>query len=223
MKQLVILAAALVLGMDAAAHEPADGACGCSHAHADWRSQWYLGGSILQADLELGQGFNDGSISASSSDEADVGYRVFGGVRFLGYLGLELGYADYGRVERESQSDGSGSFWAAGPVRQALSLSGADLSALVQVPLDGSLRLVGQAGVIRYDAEGEVQGTSQGFGPVSTALTTNDEGILYSARVEFDPWARLRLGLGYSRLEFSSGFEGDLLMNSFGVHAAYLF
>lgn len=222
MNKILILGAALVLAAAPAfAH---DEACrSCDHSHLDWKFNGYAGGAFLYNRINLGDGFDDGSVSTTSTDEADVGYRVFAGIAFLRYFGLEGGYADYGQAERNSQSDGSGFFWNPGPIRDTVALTGIDLSLTVRVPLAGGWSVAGQFGGIRHEVDETFVGDSQSFGPVNFARSEDDDGLRYALQVEYLGIDRLQLAAGYSQSEFGTFVDRDLTLASLALSAAYRF
>lgn len=216
MRRAALLAGALVLASaPALAHE-------AGHTHMDWKLQGYVGASVLHDTIEFGS-INDGSVTTLSEDDSDIGHRLFAGVGFLRYFGLEAGYADYGDTERRAQSTGSGTVWAAGPLRDTQHVTGIDLSVIVRVPLARAWAVAAQFGGIDYEVESTFQGSTQNAGPADFAQTKGGTGLLYAGRFEYDGFDHLRLAAGYAQTELSTLFGGDLALESFSVSVAWRF
>lgn len=210
------------------AHESAD--CDCpraSDAPIQWQTAWYAGASAGQetfGDWSTVRELDDGSYAAESEDNRGAGYRIFAGIDFLRYLGVEAGYADLGSASFAAESDGSGFLWDAGPVREEAELQGADLSLLARAPLPGQFALVGQAGVFRWKSEGTGYGSVQGFGPTGY-LHEPEEGtdVLYGGRLEYDGLPAVRLTAAYTRSHFDLVYREDASLEMFALSAAYRF
>lgn len=213
---VLVLAAAPALGHDETCKA-------CDHEPVDWQLGGYAGAALLYNRIDLGEGFNDGSVTNTGADEADSGYRLFAGVGFLRYFGIEAGYADYGEAERNAQSNGSGSFWNAGPIRETVALTGIDLSLVVRAPLASAWSVAGQFGGIRHRVEGTYTGDSQAFGPVALAQSEDDDALRYALGIEYLGIEHLRLAAGYSRSEFGTFVDSELPLASVALSAAYRF
>ena len=104
---------ALILSGNAWAH---DEAAGHTHWWLELDASWYAGVGLGQSSFKEGLNtIDDGSLGSSQRDDSDIGMRLFGGAGFGRYFAVELGYADFGEGSSRAQSDGSGTFWNAGP------------------------------------------------------------------------------------------------------------
>lgn len=206
----------------------AAGDCDCHRAGAplEWRASWYAGASASQStfgDWSVVRNLDDGSYDGHAEDNRSTGYRAFAGLDFLGYLGLEAGYGDFGRASFSAQSDGTGFFWDAGPVRDEIELQGMDLSLLARVPLPGDVALAGQLGALRWHSETLASGSPQGFGPSGYTDKENGTDLLYGARAEYAGLPSVRLTLAYVRSHFDVPSREDASLEAWTLSAAYRF
>ena len=111
----------------------------------------YIGLSAGQTDYRLGNG--NGSFN---SDNRSTSYKVVGGAYFTNNLGVEVGYTDFGRINRgggETRADGF------------------SLSVVGKLPIAPSINLLGRVGTTYARTEVNVQpgsgltgGSDIGFG-----------------------------------------------------------
>lgn len=113
--------------------------------------QRYFGFNAGQSDYSVGNGNG-----AFASDNKDTAYNIYGGSYFNNNFGLELGYTDFGRINR-----GGGDTDAAG----------INLSLVGKLPLSNSFNLLGKVGttyghtrVSSAPGSGIAQGSESGFG-----------------------------------------------------------
>lgn len=111
----------------------------------------YVELGIGQSDYSLGNG-----IGVFDSDEGDTAYSVRGGTFFNPNVGVEIGYTDFGTIQR------------AGGTTQA---EGINLSLLGRMPVSPSFNLLGKIGttysnteVSSHPASGVVAGSENDFG-----------------------------------------------------------
>jgi OmpA-OmpF porin, OOP family len=111
----------------------------------------YIGLNAGKSDFSLGSG-----IGNFTSDKRDTVYSIYAGSYFNPNLGLELGYTNFGKINR------------AGGTTKA---EGANLSLIGKVPLGSSFNLLGKLGttygrtdVSAVPASGIVSGNESGFG-----------------------------------------------------------
>jgi hypothetical protein len=225
MKKALWVAATIALftsGLARAKSESEQCACPHSHSHIDWQSAWYAGGGAMYDTIEATIPF-DGGFTARSNDEADVGYRVFAGFTLLRHVGLEVAYADVGEASASGQSDGSGPFWAAGPVSFDVGLTGFEANLVGRLPLPAQLSVVGQAGILSWTAEQVLAGATQSSGPGAFSLREKGDRPIFAARLEYDGLPHARIAAGYAQSEHNTFLEGDLAVRSWSLSAAYLF
>jgi hypothetical protein len=206
-----ILGVALLCATFAGGVFAADEQCGCDHGHSHvkWNPSFYAGASLSQSTFERwgSLDFNDGSYTSSAGDEDGTGYRAFTGVDFLGYVALEVGYADFGQARFNAQSDGSGSLWSAGPISSQFELRGFDLRLAGKLPIYRGLKLVAQTGLLVWQRESSASGDVQGSGAFAYQDSARGEDILFGGGLEYDGWQSLRLGATYQFVQPGEGFR----------------
>jgi hypothetical protein len=97
------------------------------------------------ADLNFDQ-----SVSGTKTQDTDSALRIAIGYGFSEYFTIEFGHLDLGQVTAQGTSDGSGGYWADGPVRYTAESRGYDLGAVGRLPISESLWIVGRAGVLMW-------------------------------------------------------------------------
>jgi OmpA-OmpF porin, OOP family len=157
----------------------------------------WAGGSyaFVEAPDFTGDRFNDGSFmpSQTTQDTEDGGFRVFGGYGLSRYLGLELGYVDFGQATFQASSDGSG-FYAAGPVAGEVASDGFDLALRGRIPTGSAAYIVPRVGAVRWDGEMEVRDAT---GTVRSA-TRSGTDFVYGVGLEIEI-PRLALVIDYRK------------------------
>jgi len=102
---------------------------------------FYLGGSVGQTQLEIDQ-LGDQVYSADFSGD-DMAYKIFAGLRFLTFLGVEGAYRDFGTPEDElAELDAT----------VTADLTGYDVAAVGYLPL-GIADIFAKAGMAAWDAD----------------------------------------------------------------------
>lgn len=147
MKGILALIAAMALAAPAAA-EQGRGYVGLGYGQStvqDWNG----------ADLNI-----DGSVSNTSEDDTDAGFRIMGGFEFTPNFAVEVGYVDFGEATAEGTSDGSGFFWAPGPVSLAAEVDGFDLGVRGRLPLSDAFGLIARIGFMMWDLSATLQDSS---------------------------------------------------------------
>lgn len=111
----------------------------------------YFGFNAGQSDYSVGNGAGN-----FGSDRKDTAYNIYGGTYFNNNFGVELGYTDFGKINR-----GGGETEA----------EGINLSLVGRLPLSNSFNLLGKIGttyghtkVSANPASGIATGTESGFG-----------------------------------------------------------
>jgi hypothetical protein len=106
----------------------------------------------LRAESEVYGGFGIGystfSIDDLDFEAASFATRAFLGLRYGDYMGLEVGYTDFGTVK-----DRIGVVQGQPSINYEVESSGYDLSVLGRYPLNEELAAFGKLGMIRWDSE----------------------------------------------------------------------
>jgi OmpA-OmpF porin, OOP family len=148
----------------------------------------YIGFNAGQSDFSLGNG-----TGLFSGDDKDTAYNIYAGSYFNPYLGLELGYTDFGKAKR-----GGGNTKA----------MGFNLSLVGKYPLGTSFNLLGKVGttygrteVSSLPGSGITAGKENGFGlsygvGAEYLFTPQLSGVIQydEHRLEFAGTGRDRIG-----------------------------
>ena len=108
-----------------------------------------VGHSVVEhwnaADLNF-----DGSVSNTKTQDTDAALRIAIGYGVTDHFMIEFGHLDLGQATAQGTSDGSGGFWAAGPVRVSASVAGYDLGVIARMPTSENLSIVTRAGILMW-------------------------------------------------------------------------
>ena len=134
----------------------------------------YVGAQYMQSKSSC-QGFRDGVAPlglTATCDETDGGFRVHGGLNLGSTLGLEVGYQDAGEARADAFSRGVYALTLTSP------LTAWDAVVTVRKELGRNARVVGRAGVARWDYE--VKASAGTFGAKNDGTTpTFGAGVEY--------------------------------------------
>ncbi len=123
---------------------------------------WYAGAAYGDAEYDFSAGvFDDGSLTSSSLDDSDSGYKMLVGVGLTRAWGGEGAYIDLGEARFNGTSDGTGTLYAAGPVSRKIDTTGYSLSAVFNIVSTRSLRVFAKYGYLQWEA-----GDDDGSDPV---------------------------------------------------------
>lgn len=115
----------------------------------------YFGLSVGQSTLDDWDSsvIDDGSFGSISAEDSDVGFRIMGGNELNENFAIEFGYSDFGEATADGTSDGSGFFWAPGPVSGRASADGFDLGVVARAPTSESFALFARIGMLIWDSK----------------------------------------------------------------------
>lgn len=153
----------------------------------------YIGGSLGKSDIDdeiaIPHFITSGTVDGKSS-----GFKIFGGVQFNPYFGLDLAFVDLGKASY------SGSYFGTPVTGGTAEVWGFNVSAVGTVPINEGFAVFGRIGLFAWEAK--ARDTTGGF-PFSATENGGDFswglGLSYgftkniSARVE---WERFGLGGG---------------------------
>lgn len=109
---------------------------------------FYVGGGAGLTSVDLCDDLR--ALGATSCDDSDVGFKIFGGFKFNQYIAAELGYVDLGEVTA-----------AASGVSVAAEADGFQIAVVGSYPID-QFSLLGKVGLYAWDAS-----FSSNLGPVA--------------------------------------------------------
>jgi len=99
----------------------------------------------------------NGFAGPGSCDDNGVYWKVFGGYQFSAYFGIEIGYVDFGKAERQTTG-----------VSDTFEATGFEANLVVTVPFTQAFALYGKFGTYRWDVDRVVTGAG--------AFTAGDTG-----------------------------------------------
>jgi len=140
----IALAFSALASQGAIAAAPADD----TFINPDWaNSAWYVGGALGQSraaidDRRIARSLtaNGATLSSFSTDERDLGFKLFGGKQLNQYFALEAGYFDLGKFGFAATTAGNGN------LRGEAEFRGVNLDLVGQLPLSQRLSLLGRIG-----------------------------------------------------------------------------
>ena len=160
---------------------------------------WFIGAGGGQTKFEGGCTAFPGP---GSCDDNGTYWKVFGGYQFNAYFGFELGYADFGKMERQTTGVGSDTFEA----------TAFESVLVVTIPFTQAFSIYGKYGIYRWDVD------SSATGPAAFTASSSGRDITYGFGVKYDLTKNFAL-----RLEWQRYFDvGDALTGSFDVEASLL-
>ena len=156
----------------------------------DWaNSAWYAGAALGQGRAAIDEQrlvrsltANGATLSSFSTDERDLGFKLFAGKQLNQYFALEAGYFDLGKYGFAATTSGNGN------LRGDASFRGVNLDLVGQLPLSQRVSVLGRIGA-------QYTRTSTHFGGNVLAGVTNPNAS------ESNAGAKAGLGLEYKLSE----------------------
>lgn len=162
-------------------------------------SGWLVGGTIGQSKVKVD------CPAGASCDDTDTAFRVFGGYNFNKHFGVELGYADLGKVTVSAVG-----------LNGDVKATAFDLMAVGTLPLSNNFSVYGKLGMYRAD--------SKASGIVGSSSDNNTD-ISYAVGGGYDFNKNLGLRLEWQRYSKvgsdSTGGDGDV--DVYGISVVYRF
>jgi OmpA-OmpF porin, OOP family len=169
---------------------------------------WYLGGGIRPTP---------------ATDDADIGYRNFGGYRFTRNWGVELGYADLGRNSSLAEP------WLAGTAHIGSQPSAWTLAGTGVLPLGNAFSLRGRLGlsVLTPDASASSAGGALASTLQSVAIGAGSPryrpGVLWGFGGQYDVNGSFGLRLDYNNFGRLSEELGGARSDLWSINAVVRF
>ena len=136
------------------------------------------------------------SAGATSCDDQNTGFKIFGGYKFNRYLAVEGGYVDFGKTYAYSTGPG---------VTTDVLVNAYYASGILAIPVAGRASLFGKVGGEFW--EGEVNGAT----PTASAKATDSgTGLMYGAGASFELSDRLGMRGEWERYDVD-GNDVDLV------------
>lgn len=180
---------------------------------------WYAGFNAGQArakiddpritDGLLNQGFTTTSIS---NGDSHFGFKGFGGYSFNRYFALETGYFNLGRFGYLADTAPAGS------LRGESKIQGANVDAVVSVPIGDRFSLFARGGFIYAEAKDRFYGTGA-VAVIDPAPRKWAPNYKYGAGAQYDftPFIGLRIEAERYRINDAVGNRGDVDLYSAGL------
>ena len=163
-------------------------------------SGWLVGGSVGQSKIKV-------DCSGASCDDTDTAFRVFGGYNFNKNFGVELGYADLGKVTVTApgiSGDIKSSAW--------------DLMAVGTLPIADKFSVYGKLGM--YRAETKTSASISGLGSGSEKDNNSDVTYAIGGGYDFNKNLGVRVEWQrYSKVGNDDGADVDV----YGIAVVYRF
>ncbi len=172
---------------------------------------WYAGAAYGDAEYDFSAGaFDDGSLTSSSLDDSDSGYKVLVGLGLTRTWGVEGAYIDLGEAKFDATSDGTGTIYSAGPVSQKMEATGYSLSAVFNIVSTRSLRVFAKYGYFQWESE---IAAVNALGPIGG----DDDGsdTVYSFGAEYTLYKKFAVRGEWE--QFKDVGPGDLELVSLGA------
>jgi OOP family OmpA-OmpF porin len=160
-------------------------------------SGWLVGGSVGQSKIKV-------DCSGFSCDDTDTAFRVFGGYNFNKHFGVELGYADLGKVTLSG-----------GGLTASVEAKAWDLMAVGTLPIGDKFGVYGKLGM--YRAESDLSSNTPLIG---SASDTNTD-ITYAIGAQYNFTKNLGIRAEWQQYKKvgsdNTGGDGDVDVMSIGV------
>lgn len=180
---------------------------------------WYVGAGAGQSVSDLddekmaNSALNTGfSTNAFSSDERDMGYKLFSGYQFNRYLAVEGGYFNLGKFDFHSNT------LPAGTLRGDLELQGLNLDVVGMLPFTTKLSAFGRVGVTRVEANDSFLATAPAT-VTSSSNTHRENSYKFGAGLQYalSDSVAVRAEAERYRINDARGGDGDVDLYSVGI------
>jgi OOP family OmpA-OmpF porin len=130
---------------------------------------WFIGASAGQSTGRDGcTGLGGSGIAC---DDTGTGWRVFAGYQFNPYLGFEIGYADFGKLTKQS---------IPGVAAATFEGQAIDTVLLITMPLSQQFSIFGKWGIFNWELDRTITGVGAGKTSVDGNDTTWGLGAKYN-------------------------------------------
>ena len=165
---------------------------------------FYLGGALGQSQVDID------CTGASTCDEKDTSWKIFGGYQFNKNFALEFGYANLG------EATASGSVPPFGTASVKFETMAFDLVAVGSLPIADRFSIYGKIGLYRADTDADVSVSGLG----STTESDSNTDLTFGVGVRYDFTRNLGVRAEWQRYsDVSAGDfgESDIDVISVGV------
>jgi OOP family OmpA-OmpF porin len=180
-------------------------------------AQWYAGASAGSVEAKVHEGGGAQSAGALGAlgfanaqtrvDKRDTGYRLFGGYRLTRHFAVELGYADLGKHQIDSNvTVGSAT---PGLLTHNITVDGFDVSVVGEVPLRGNWSAYGRVGAFTAEAKSSVMasGAIALFNADGTRREKRSTQVAYALGLNYALSPKVALRGEWSRFDGIRSFD----------------
>lgn len=166
-----------------------------------------VGGGFSFLEIDGGVAESDGLLVRQDISGSDFSARAYLGIRYGRFLGLEIGYTDFGTVNDDVPYGASG--FLLGRVNASVDTTAVDAFIVGYYPLSQDLSLLARIGVVRWDLDYELSGSASvpPFFVDFPSLKNSDDGtdLAYGLGAEYraTPRVKLRVDLQYYDLDIT--------------------
>jgi OOP family OmpA-OmpF porin len=147
-------------------------------------SKFYAGASLGQSKFKGACDFDSG-IALSNCKDSDTAWKIFGGYQFTPYLGLEVGYNDFGRISSDASVVFGGSTFAGNAKIEATAF---ELTGIGSLPLGHQFSLYGKLGVYYAETKSsaDIRQTTAPFASGSASASDNNTNLTFGFGARYD-------------------------------------
>jgi OOP family OmpA-OmpF porin len=121
------------------------------------------GESTVQDWSADGLAFDGSNISNGTAEDTDTALRVALGFAASDNLTFEIAYVDLGAATADGTSDGTGVFWAPGPVNVTAAIDGYDFGFIGRMPTSETFALLARVGIFMWELRSSVEDSAGSF------------------------------------------------------------
>jgi OmpA-OmpF porin, OOP family len=165
---------------------------------------FYVGAALGQTEVSID------CEGATSCDEKDSSWKIFGGYQFNKHFAVELGYSDFGEASASGPAGGLGT------ASVKFETTAFELVAVGSLPLGDRFSIFGKAGLYRADTD--INASVTALGSVSDSDSNTD--LTFGVGVRFDILRNLGIRAEwqrYSDVSANDFGESDIDVISIGV------
>jgi opacity protein-like surface antigen len=180
-------------------------------------SKFYAGASLGQSKFK-GACDSDSGIALSNCKDSDTAWKIFGGYQFTPYLGLEVGYNDFGRISSDASVVVGGSTFAGNAKIEATAF---ELTGIGSLPLGHQFSLYGKLGVYYAETKSsaDIRQTTAPFASASASASDNNTNLTFGFGARYDIMRNIAVRAEwqrFSKVGSDSTGKGDIEVLAIG-------
>mgnify|MGYP001212165335 CR=1 FL=1 len=139
----------------------------------------------LRAESEFyggaGIGYSTFGVDATGFEDSGLATRQFVGLRYGRFVGIEVGYIDFGKANDQVANE-----FGSGTINEGIETWGYDLSLVGRYPLNEELAAFGKFGILRWDSEDTLE-------PVPLPNKTDGDDLIAGVGLDFRGSGRVHI------------------------------